>query len=95
VTVGNAQRLLNEITGQLPLEPGAVELDLSGVEYFDSGGGALLIRLRKHLAAGGGQLRVTQSTPDIQGFLSLVDQDALQEQRKASPPEPALTIRDG
>jgi phospholipid/cholesterol/gamma-HCH transport system permease protein len=95
VTVGNAQRLLNEITGQLPGEPQAVELDLSGVEYFDSGGGALLIRLRKRLAASGGSLRVTQSTPDIDGFLSLVDQDALQKELEPPAPSPELLIRVG
>lgn len=95
VTVGNAQRLLNEITAQLPREPQTVELDLSGVEYFDSGGGALLIRLRRQLAASGGNLRVTQSTPDIDGFLSLVDQDALQEELKPPPPLPPFTVRIG
>jgi phospholipid/cholesterol/gamma-HCH transport system permease protein len=95
VTVGNAQRLLNEITAQLPHEPQTVELDLSGVEYFDSGGGALLIRLRRSLAAGGGSLRVTQSTPDIDGFLSLLNQDALQEELKPPPRPPALTVRVG
>lgn len=95
VTVGNAQHLLNEITGQLSAGPQTVELDLSAVEYFDSGGGALLIRLREHLAAGGGTLRVTNSTPDIDGFLSLVDQDALQEKRKPAPAEPPLTVRIG
>ena len=49
VTVGNAQRLLDDITAQLRPELREVQLDLAGVEYFDSGGGAVLLRLRQRL----------------------------------------------
>src|SRR5260221_11213099 len=77
VAVGNAQRLLNGIAARLPPHPPEVQLDLSGVEYFDSGGGAVLIRLRQQLAAQGAGLRIMRSTPDIDGFLSLVDEAAV------------------
>lgn len=77
VEIGNAQRLLDEITAQLGTAPGALELDLSAVDYFDSGGGAVLIGLRQRLAQAGRELRLAASTPAIDGFLSLVDQEVL------------------
>jgi phospholipid/cholesterol/gamma-HCH transport system permease protein len=95
VAVGNAQLVLNDITTRLPPQVRAVDLDLSGVEYFDSGGGAVLIRLRQQLAAQGAELRITRSTPDIDGFLSLVDEEAVVRGAPAPPPPPSLLERAG
>lgn len=95
VAVGNAQRLLDDITAQLPPHPREVQLDLSGVEYFDSGGGAVLLRLRQRLAEQGGQLRITRSTPDIDGFLSLVDEEAVRRPLPPPPPPPPFLERIG
>ncbi len=95
VAVANAQRVLDDITAQLPAHPREVQLDLSGVEYFDSGGGAVLIRLRQRLAELGGKLNITRSTPDIDGFLSLVDQEAIVQPLPAAPPEQSLLERMG
>jgi phospholipid/cholesterol/gamma-HCH transport system permease protein len=95
VVIGNAQRLLNDITARLPPQPREVELDLSGVEYFDSGGGAVLIRLRQQLAAQGADLRIARSTPDIDGFLSLMDEAAVLQPLPAPPPRPPLIARTG
>ena len=53
VTVNNAQELLNEIAASLPSGGRDLSLDLSGVEYFDSGGGAVIIRLRQQVEAAG------------------------------------------
>ena len=83
IEVENAQQLLNDIVAHLEGRPREVVLDLSGVNYFDSGGGAVLISLRQRLAREGGGLRIDGSTPAIDGFLSLVDQDAL-----LKPPSP-------
>lgn len=77
IDIDNAQRLLNEIVARIDVKPGAVDLDLSGVDYFDSGGGAVLIGIRHRLAREGREVRITGSTPAIDGFLNLVDQDAL------------------
>ena len=85
VDIENAQRLLEEMLTQLEGAPRAVVLDLSNVDYFDSGGGAVLLALRQRLARAGSELRIAKSTPAIDGFLDLVDQDALLE-----PPPPAL-----
>lgn len=84
IDIDNAQQLLNEIAAQVD---GArtLALDLSGVEYFDSGGGAMLIGLRQRLAPTGTELRIAGSTPAIDGFLSLVDQEAL-----LHPPPPPI-----
>jgi phospholipid/cholesterol/gamma-HCH transport system permease protein len=95
VAVANAQRLLNDITERLPAHPREVRLDLSGVEYFDSGGGAVLIRLRQQLAAQGAGLRITRSTPDIDGFLDLVDEHAVLRPLPAPPPPPPFIERAG
>lgn len=95
VVIGNAQQLLNDITARLPPQPREVELDLSGVEYFDSGGGAVLIRLRQQLAAQGAGLRIARSTPDIDGFLSLVDEAAVLQPLPPPPPPPPFVVRAG
>jgi len=84
VAVGNAQRLLDEITAAIPADARELRLDLSGVEYFDSGGGAVLFRLRERLAQRGATLAIAGSTADIDGFLSLVDEERL----RATPPKP-------
>src|SRR5262245_30915831 len=96
VEISNVQRLLDEITAQLNGGAHELVLDLSGVDYFDSGGGALLIELRHRLEGSGGTLRLAGSTPAIDGFLNLVDQDALAH--PVAPPEPrprSLTTRIG
>jgi phospholipid/cholesterol/gamma-HCH transport system permease protein len=85
IEINNAQRLLNEITAQLNGAAQKVDLDLSGVDYFDSGGGAVIIGLRQRLARKGADLRIVGSTPAIDGFLSLVDQEAL-----LHPPPPPI-----
>jgi phospholipid/cholesterol/gamma-HCH transport system permease protein len=84
IEIGNAQQLLTEISARINGTTRELALDLSGVEYFDSGGGAVLIALRQRLAQAGGELRIAKSTPAIDGFLSLVDQEAL----LAPPPAP-------
>ncbi len=95
VVIGNAQQLLNDITARLPPQLREVELDLSGVEYFDSGGGAVLIRLRQQLAAQGAGLRIARSTPDIDGFLSLVDEAAVLQPLPPPRPRPPFVARAG
>ena len=95
VAVGNAQRLLNDITERLPAALREVRLDLSGVEYFDSGGGAVLIRLRQQLAAQGVGLTIARSTPDIDGFLALLNQEALLEPLPPPPPPAGIVVRAG
>ena len=95
VTIGNAQRLLNDILATLPPHPREVQLDLGGVEYFDSGGGAVLIRLRQQLVAQSAALRIVRSTADIDGFLSLVDDAAVTRPLPEPPSVPPLIQRAG
>ena len=95
IAIANAQEIRNDILAKLPAQPRDVQLDLAGVEYFDSGGGALLIQLRQQLAAQGAALRIIRSTPDVDGFLSLVDQQAVLQALPPAPPAPALLERAG
>jgi phospholipid/cholesterol/gamma-HCH transport system permease protein len=85
IAIANAQHLIEEIEEQLKPAPRELELDLSGVDYFDSGGGAVLIGLRQRLAQLGSSLRISGVTPAIAGFLSLIDEEALLQPR----PQPA------
>lgn len=83
VDIQEAQRLLDEMTAKLAGVHGEVRLDLSGVDYFDSGGGAVVLALRQRLARTGVELKIAGSTPAIDGFLSLVDEETL-----LHPPHP-------
>lgn len=96
IEISNAQALLTEIEGQIPSRTRRVVLDLSGVQYFDSGGGALLIGLRQRLRRSGAELDIARATPAIDGFLSLVDQEALLEPPPSpTPPPEGLLVRLG
>ena len=96
IEIGNAQRLLADLTARLPSQTREVVLDLSGVDYFDSGGGAVLIGLRQQLARMDANLRIAASTAAIDGFLSLVDQEALLAPPPPAPPRTVgLTMRIG
>ena len=95
VEVGNVQSLLNDMAAVLRLQPREMVLDLSAVDYFDSGGGAVLIRLRQELARYGGRLRIEGSTRAIDGFLGLVDQEALLKPLPAPEPTERLPTRVG
>ena len=95
VAVGNAQRVLDDVLAQLPPHVREVQLDLSGVDYFDSGGGAVLLRLRQELAARRATLRILRSTPAIDGFLSLVDEEAVLRPPPPPPPPPSPIERAG
>ncbi len=66
---------------------GIVELDLSQVPYFDSGGGAVVLRLGHDLSQQGGELRIVGANPAIEGLLSLVDQQAVFAQPPPEPPK--------
>ena len=95
IELGNAQRILNDISAKVQGALREVVLDLSGVDYFDSGGGAVLASLRQRLAREGAALKIGRSTPAIDGFLSLVDEDALRQPPKGERPREGLTTQLG
>lgn len=95
VNVGNAQRLLDDIIAQIPPPARAVRLDFSGVEYFDSSGGAVVIRLRQHLRERGADLRIVASTPAIDGVLSLMDEEDVLRPPPPPPPPSSPLARAG
>jgi phospholipid/cholesterol/gamma-HCH transport system permease protein len=90
VNVGNAQRVLDDIVAQIPRQAHEAELDLSGVDYFDSSGCAMIIRLRQQLAARGANLRIARSTPAIDGVLGLVDEEEVLRPPPSAPAPPWL-----
>ena len=91
VSVNNAQRILEEIASKLPPAAKQVELDLSGVDYFDSGGAAILLRLREQLP--GADVKVVRSTPDVDGILGLIDREP--KEPPAQPPPLGFVERAG
>jgi phospholipid/cholesterol/gamma-HCH transport system permease protein len=95
VAINNAQLLLNDITARLPPDVREARLDLSGVDYFDSGGAAVVLQLRQELAARGGALHITRSTPAIDGLLGLVDEEAVLKPPPPAPPPPSFLAGAG
>jgi len=95
VDTASAQDLLNDLTAAVRDGADRVALDLSGVDYFDSGGGAVLLALRQRLDRQRVGLDITGSTPAIDGFLGLVDQEALLRPLPAPPPPPDFITRLG
>ncbi len=96
IDIGNAQELLDDISARMGGSLAALALDLSGVDYFDSGGGAVLIGLRQRLDRRGAALRIEGSTPAIDGFLQLVDQTLLLHPvAEEAPPSRPLLVRLG
>lgn len=95
VDTASAQELLDALTAAVGDGTERVALDLSGVDYFDSGGGAVLLALRQRLDRQRIGLAITASTPAIDGFLGLVDQEALLQPSAPPPPVPDLLTRFG
>ncbi|MCK6553376.1 MlaE family lipid ABC transporter permease subunit [Candidatus Binatia bacterium] len=95
VDTASAQELLDALTAAAGDGTERVALDLSGVDYFDSGGGAVLLALRQRLDRQRIGLAITASTPAIDGFLGLVDQEALLQPSAPPPPVPDLLTRFG
>lgn len=85
IAIANVQRLRRDLT-KLLRDNATMQLDLGGVTYFDSGGGALLLQLRQALEARGSRLQVTGSTADIDGLLRLFDDEAVLRAQPAAPP---------
>lgn len=73
VDVAGAGALWRALEAALGSEPPDVGLDLSGVSYFDTAGGAVLVQLRRALEARGGALRIEASRPEIDALLALID----------------------
>ncbi|MBI3783564.1 MAG: MlaE family lipid ABC transporter permease subunit [Deltaproteobacteria bacterium] len=95
IDIHNAQQLLDEISARAGNGVHQVSLDLGDVEYFDSGGGALLLMLRQRLAQRQIDLDIARSTPAIDGFLSLVDQEAVLKPTAAASVAPGLVEKLG
>jgi phospholipid/cholesterol/gamma-HCH transport system permease protein len=95
VDVSHSQSLLDDLTAAAG-DARRVVVDLDGVDYFDSGGGAVIVGFRQHLAEAGGSLEITNATPEIQGLLGLIDEEALRRatMRTRTPPK-ALASRIG
>lgn len=95
VDTASAQELLDALAAAVGNGTERVALDLSGVDYFDSGGGAVVLALRQHLTRRRIEFALTGSTPAIDGFLGLVDQEALLQQPPPPPPAPGAITRLG
>lgn len=96
VDVTYAQALLDDLTAAVSNGVRDVVLDLGEVDYFDSGGGAVIVGFRQYLTTRGAKLTIDRATPEIEGLLDLIDEEALRRPpaRKSAPPKP-LAARVG
>lgn len=85
----SAAALHSALTQRIGRHPRRVELDLSAVPYFDSGGGAVVLEVRRHVEQMGGEFAIIASTPAIDGFLSLIDVEHLFQR---VPPESSVSL---
>lgn len=95
IDLDNAARVLAEILRGAGPGPCSARLDLSAVDYFDSGGLAMVLRLERELRSRGGQLLLGGATPQVLAMLELVDRDALTREPAAPVPTPPLPTRLG
>lgn len=96
IDLGNAHRLLQELLQGIPREASKVALDLASVDYFDSGGGAVLIGLRQELAERGATVEIAASTTAIDGFLQLLpDAEPAPNEGRKVPEQTTLVERLG
>lgn len=86
----SAPALFSELRRKIGQQARRVELDLSAVPYFDSGGGAVVLQLRRYVEQLGGEFAIVASTPAIDGFLSLIDAERLFQPVPPEPPVPFL-----
>ncbi len=78
VDTGSSQDFLSELSQLSTPAKRNVALDLSQVTYFDSGGGAVLLEIKRLLHERGVELEISKSTPAIDGFLKLVADTAME-----------------
>ncbi|GIW43342.1 MAG: ABC transporter permease [Candidatus Binatia bacterium] len=83
----SAPTLLRDLRSLLNGFAGTVALDLSAVPYFDSSGGAVVLKIRHELQQRGGELQIVGTNPAIEGLLGLVDADALFREPPHEPPK--------
>lgn len=85
IEIHNMNAVLDDVCRRLDGKLTQLDLDLSAVDYFDSGGGAFLIQLRRELQRRNAELHIAASTPAIEGFLDLVDAESLLRPRATAP----------
>jgi phospholipid/cholesterol/gamma-HCH transport system permease protein len=96
VDVTHSQNLLDDLIAAAGQGIRRVTLDLGDVDYFDSGGGAVVVGFRQYLASRDAELTVGTTTPEIKGLLGLIDEDALQSApARKSPSAKPLATRIG
>lgn len=96
IDVQCAQRFLEELRRSAGGDGKAIVLDLSQVEYFDSGGAAALLHWQRELQQRGATVDLHGSTAAISGLLRLIDPRALERpSRRGGEAEESLPERIG
>lgn len=89
-----APALLAALRRAVGAHRGGVELDLSNVPYFDSGGGAVVLQFGHELRQAGREFRIVASNPAIEGLLGLIDPQGIFTEPPHEP-EKSLVLKVG
>ena len=89
VSFDTIEPLLKEILASVKkASPDQVDLRMTNVEYFDSAGTAMLLRLRRGLEKRGVRFTISEASPKVDNLLRLFDFDKL-----AAPPPQKIRLR--
>lgn len=84
IDVQCAQSFLTALQNAVAPDAVRIDLDLTQVSYFDSGGAAALLRWRQELSQRGVVVELRGSTAAIDGLLRLIDPAALERESRRS-----------
>jgi phospholipid/cholesterol/gamma-HCH transport system permease protein len=97
IHMANAEKARKELLAAIDAEPlKNVVLDLTGVDYFDSSGVAILLELRRECSRRGNLLNLVNVGDRVQGLMSLADLEGPSREAILEPrPLPNLLVQIG
>lgn len=90
IDLGTAPLVGEILTGCLARSPGAMDIDLGDVTFFDCSGLNSLLRVRQRAAEQGIALTVSQMSPPVSRILELTGTRDLFGRRPAAGPRPRI-----
>ena len=94
VSLQNVEAVMKDIYASTKdITGGEIELNLQGVEYFDSSGIALILNLMLEYSHRGITLKLGAMSPKVQEYMNLIDFEALKDYSIYIPRKPKNYIR--